>query len=419
MATKTTTLSSRDTGILRRLAARVASLAQDPVNLERKRLWYALDEGRSGRPMVLAEVGGILDEVAPAFGALQCEDPQARAIEQGFRVQIWQFDVLRDDHVIEPCFNVNWSVDPGNYGVQSVPHTVDNNGRLASRSWEPPLKNLDGDFAKLRPRAFAVDREATLAAQEKWDTLFGDLLPVRIRGAFWWTLGMTIRAIDLIGLESLMLSMYDNPDGLHRLMRFLCDDHLAFARWLEREGLLNLNNANDYIGSGSMGYTRQLPAAGRQDGAPVRTKDLWALLESQETVGVGPELFEAFIFPYQREIAQAFGRCYYGCCEPVHTRWHVLKQLPHLARVSVSPWADEAFMARELGDRFVYSRKPNPALISTERFDEAAIRADLRRTLDLARGCRVEIIMKDVHTVNNDPSRLPRWVELARREIGA
>ena len=56
-----------------------------------------------------------------------------------------------------------------------------------------------------------------------------------------------------------MLSMYDNPDGLHRLMRFLCDDHLAFARWLEREGLLSLNNANDYIGSGSMGYSNALP----------------------------------------------------------------------------------------------------------------------------------------------------------------
>ena len=48
-------------------------------------------------------------------------------------------------------------------------------------------------------------------------------------------------------------------------------------------------------------------------------------------------------------------------------------------------------------------------------FDEAAILADLRQTLRNADGCRVELIMKDVHTLCEQPQRLPRWVELARR----
>ena len=110
---------------------------------------------------------------------------------------------------------------------------------------------------------------------------------------------------------------------------------------------------------------------------------------------------------------------YYGCCEPVHSRIHILKAIPNLDRVSVSPWADEAIMARELGRRYVYSRKPSPAQISTARFDEDAIRADLRQTLTTARDCRLEIIMKDVHTLNNQPERLPRWVQLARETIAA
>lgn len=74
-------------------------------------------------------------------------------------------------------------------------------------------------------------------------------------------------------------------------------------------------------------------------------------------------------------------------------------------------------MAGELGRDTVYSRKPNPTLISTGRFDEDTIRADLRKTLTVAKDCRVEIIMKDVHTLNNDPTRLPRWVEIAREEM--
>ena len=73
-------------------------------------------------------------------------------------------------------------------------------------------------------------------------------------------------------------------------------------------------------------------------------------------------------------------------------------------------------MARALGRDYVYCRKPNPALVSTEHFDEDAIRADLRKTLSVARrhGCNVELVMKDVHTVHREPARLARWTEIAR-----
>ena len=240
-----------------------------------------------------------------------------------------------------------------------------------------------------------------------------------MRGGHYWTMGLTWKAIDLIGMEGLMLSMYDNPDGLHRLLAFLRDDELAFSRWLEEQELYSLNNENDYIGSGSMGYTAELPqAATRQAGSPVREQDLWVLLESQETVGVGPELFEEFVFPYQLSIAERFGKTYYGCCEPVNNRWSIIKRIPNLARVSVSPWADQRCMAEALGRDYVFSRKPNPSLISTGQFDEDTIRADLRETLEAAHGTRLEIIMKDVHTLNNESERLARWVQIAREEIG-
>jgi hypothetical protein len=75
-------------------------------------------------------------------------------------------------------------------------------------------------------------------------------------------------------------------------------------------------------------------------------------------------------------------------------------------------------MAEALGRDYVFSRKPNPSLISTGVFDESAIRDDIRRTLDVAGDCRLEIIMKDVHTLNNEPERLARWVRLAREEVG-
>jgi hypothetical protein len=413
-----TGLCPSDRDSLRRLGARVREIAEHPANRERRDAWYALDSGKGHRVMVLTEHEGIRDAVLPVpDSALVCADPWARAIERELRGRLYHFEVVRDDRVVDAAVSTNWRIDRGHYGVEVVMHQGGDATHMGSRRWDPPIQDLDRDFAKLRPRTFSVDREATFREKTRLEAVFGGILDVRLSGSHYWTMGMTWKAIELIGLEGLMLALYDNPDGLHRLMAFLRDDHLAFADWLEREGLYSLNNANDSIGSGSYGFTRALPRADWTPGSPVRTRDLWVLLESQETVGVGPDLFEAFIFPYQRAIAERFGRCYYGCCEPVNSRWHVLERLPNLERVSVSPWADEAFMARTLGNRYVYSRKPNPSLISTGIFDEGAIRADLRHTLEVTPGCRVEIIMKDVHTLSNEPDRLARWVRIAREEI--
>jgi hypothetical protein len=132
-------------------------------------------------------------------------------------------------------------------------------------------------------------------------------------------------------------------------------------------------------------------------------------------------MFEEFIFPYQLPVIRRFGLSYYGCCEPVHNRWHVIQRIPNLRRVSVSPWCDQAQMAEALGRDYIFCRKPNPAMISTGHFDEDAIREDLRTTLEVAGDCALELVMKDVHTLNDEPLRLGRWVELARkvcREFG-
>ncbi len=44
------------------------------------------------------------------------------------------------------------------------------------------------------------------------------------------------------------------------------------------------------------------------------------------------------------------------------------------------------------------------------------IRANLREALRLTSGCRVEVIMKDNHTLNHDPRRVIRWVQIAHEE---
>jgi len=127
-------------------------------------------------------------------------------------------------------------------------------------------------------------------------------------------------------------------------------------------------------------------------------------------------MFAEFIFPYQLSLMEKFGLVCYGCCEPVEKRLVYLKRIPRLRRVSVSAWADEDIAAQELGNRYIYSRKPNPAQICVS-FDEQEIRQGLRHTLEVARGGVLEFNMKDTHTLQHQPWRIRRWVEIAREEI--
>ncbi len=411
-------LSQHDIEILRQLAGRLVEIAHSPVNLERKNAWYRHDKIGNSRPMILTEVFDVRDEHAPLpRSIIKCENSWARNIEWQLRLEIYQFDILKDDHVVEPYWNLNWHVHVGDFGVEILQHTGENYGGMAGKSWDPPLKNLDKDLDKLHPFTYSVDRETTMAEKQYLDKVFGDILPVRIRGRCWWSMGLTLDVVLLVGLENLMMDMITNPKGLHRLLAFLRDNYIAYAEWLEKEGLLSLNNENDSFGSGGLVYTHDLPQPGKKPGDPVRMKDLWIFLESQETVGVGPKQFEEIVFPYQLSIAPRFGKCYYGCCEPLHTRVNIIKRLPNLARVSVSPWANQEIMGEALGKELIFSRKPHPLLVSTEHFDEDAIRADIRKTMNAAKGCRLEFIMKDVHTLYNEPNRLARWVEIAREEV--
>jgi hypothetical protein len=406
-----------DIRILRDLLRRKREIAVDPVMEERKVLWLRHAALDSQRPMILAETVGVLDEVVP-LATLQCKAPWARQMERELRDLVFRYEHVRDDAVVLPWIQYGWFVDLGDFGVPLELVRGENEGKLGSYTWDPPIKDLDRDLDQLRFREPTVDREKTAAWGAFLEAHFGDILPVRLRGSYWWTTGLTWSAINLIGLEELMIAMYDNPKGLHRLMAFLRDDFLNLLDWFEQEALLSLNNENDYVGSGTQGWTPELPQPDYVAGDPVRIADLWGLSESQETVGISPDMFEEFIFPYQLPVISRFGLSYYGCCEPVHNRWHVIERIPNLRRLSVSPWCDQEAMAAALGGDYIFCRKPNPAMISTGHFDEDAIREDLRTTLRVAGGCALEFAMKDVHTLNGDPMRLGRWVNLAREVCG-
>ena len=259
-----------------------------------------------------------------------------------------------------------------------------------------------------------IDWEITEGCLEIAKDVLGDILPVRLKGVWWWSLGLTWPAATFRGLQNMLCDFIEHPDELKELLSILSRGHLDKLDYLESHKLLSLNNDGTYVGSGGFGYSDELPQP--DFSGPVRPADMWGFCESQETVNVSPTMYEQFIFPYEKPLMERFGLNCYGCCEPLHGRWHVVKQHPHLRRVSCSAWVNVEKMAANLGDRYVFSMKPNPATLAVPEVDTGAIRRGLREILEKTRGCVVELIMKDNHTLAQRPEHAVTWCRIAKEE---
>lgn len=402
--------SENDRRILRDLARRVAEIASMEIQLHRTRQWRALNSLGPNRPMVLVNPEASWQEIFPP-GTCQIQDPLLGGWEWLLRSLIYRHDHIPDDTPITGTFNIPYAFSVSDWGLAQREIRSEQRG---SCTWDAPLKELS-DIDKLRFRQWTIHYDETRRRLDLAQGLFGDILAVRLHGPLFGTLGLTRTLIYLRGLEQSMLDMYDNPQWLHRVMAFLRDGTLAELEYLQREGVLCLNNGpDDYISLGGNCSTDELPApdfAGR-----VRLKDIWGWSEAQEFVSVSPEMFSEFALQYQVPVLQKFGLTSYGCCEPLDKRFDLLQAaIPNLRRVSVSPWCNRQIAAEKLGRRYVYSWKPNPALLAGPSFDEAQIEADIRQTLEIAKGCCVEMCLKDTHTVCNQPDRISRWTQIAAR----
>ncbi len=402
-------IDKADRKVLRRLAGEVAELAQRPIEAEKRELWKKHNALEPTRPVIFCDLENGWQEVFP-WQELECRDVLARQWEFRLRKEIFWVTDIKCDYTIRPYFQLPHVYEPIDWGLSQTKIHDEPGWAYA---WDSPIKT-EADIDKLHFPTIDVDSRATQDIMGAAEEVLGDLLPPRLQTNWWWSTGMTQGLAELRGLQQIMVDYGRNPDLIHRIMGILRDGWMALLDQLEDQDLLRLNNDGSWVGSGGLGWSDELPQpdfAGK-----VRCEDMWGMSESQETSGVSPEMFAEFVFPYQKPLLERFGLNCYGCCEPLDKRWHVVKDYPNLRRLSVSAWADKAKMAEALGERYIYSQKPNPAFLAMDTLDEDIIRKDLRETYAAARNCRLEVIMKDCHTIRSEPQRAVRWVEIAREE---
>jgi hypothetical protein len=412
-------LPHKERSYVRELAKRQAEMAALPIMSERKRMWYDLNDAHPGaRPPVIVETWTFDRDFMPE-AIYHCQSEAGRWIENQLLRNIRNHELINDDKVVPDTFDISWWVEIDEFGVKIESETVqDAQGVETGYRFLHPIRDLERDFSLLKPAACRVDREGSLVWKAFLEDLLGEFLPVVIRTGTFGATMLTHRVIELMGMEAFFMAMYDQPYRLHELMGYLRDNALRVMAWAEREGLLRVNNANQDSFGSSYNFTTRLPAPGLT-GPAARLKDMWGCTNSQETVGVSPQKFHEFCFPYYRQVCEPMGLVYYGCCEPAHPFWEDIRQIPHLKKVSISRWCDQRFMGEALqGTEIVFSRKPDPNFLSVdEKLDEEAWAKHIRESLEAARGVLVEFIIRDVYTVHGNINNARRAVEIARGEI--
>ena len=403
----------REIQIVRDLAKQYAALCAKDVQDERRDLWRKHNSLVRTRPLIYVRAYAWRE--APE-SALECEDPFYRRHEDFLRQMIYR-DMFDDDYILEP-----WITQPATKvfppeGVWGVPfgrvHSPDPRGAW---KYDPPIKELE-DINKLVAPHHAIDEEATARNVARLQEAVGDILEVNVDRApvyFMWHADLSTDLAYLRELGQVMWDMVDHPEWLHQLLAFMRDGVLTAQGEAEAAGDWHLGNHQNQ----AMPYALELEDP-KANGESVTRDKLWTFCAAQEMAQISPAMHDEFMLQYQLPIMSKYGLVSYGCCEDLTHKIDILRQVPNLRRIAVSPFADAVRCAEQIGDEYVMSWRPSPAEMVSVQFDPDCIRKTVSGALDAAEanGCHIDITLKDVETVQNEPDRIHRWVRLVREVI--
>jgi len=412
----------RDRAILRQLGERKAEIAELSAQERTKSRWKRLNQLEGVRPLVWIneipweemEVGGELE--------LQVEDPFLRGVEEDLRRTIYKWKHMPADMVVEGKVHFPLAIEDSGFGIseesEMAPLEAGADGgtsgtHIRSRGFRPQIESEE-DLEKIEIPCLTHDRRESRRRRKSLQKIFEGILEVEGRGTGTLWFAPWDQLVTWWGVEEALKDLIARPELVHRGMERLINAHLARLDQLEEEGLLTANAGNVRVGSGGLGYTDELS----ESGTGLRPGSLWGCATAQIFVDVSPEMHREFALRHELRWLKEFGLTYYGCCEPLHNKIDILKEVSNLRKISISPWADLKEGAKKIERDYVLSYKPSPAVLAEDEWKPSRARDGLREVLEevRGRGCNVEIIMKDISTVRGKPHRLWEWAELALAE---
>jgi hypothetical protein len=404
---------------LRELARRQMEIASLPIMGERIAKWRKLNNGELYEPLVSVEYNGYYDEFFPE---IKCLSPISRELEMQMIKNITYHEQLNDDRVIPTHISVPVQNSIIPFGIEEERIYARNEGGKKSMGYsvKHPINELEQDYHILGDTNYSVDINLNNALRHKSEVeeLIGDIMPVKIEfSSFYFCLGGVLNS--LMGMENMMLSLYECPELIHKMMDTLTNDYLTYMDKIEEGGAILLNNDSSHLGQGSWGYTDDLPSA-KELNRKVTFGDVWGYTNFQETTGISVKMFDDFFFSYMERITNRFGLLSYGCCEPIDMLWDsCLSRLSNLRKLSISPWCKGESIAEKIrGKKIVYHCKPSANYVSSDAsFDDKAFEMHMAENVKTAAGCPVEVTFREELTLKGEPWRMKKAVDITKEQF--
>lgn len=335
-----------------------------------------------------------------------------RKCEWSLRETIYLWEHMPADMAVEPVIHCPLIINDPEFGIETDRETVSVDGRnpVTSSHFIPVIKE-EADIAKIKDPNVTYDKEQTERNYEVLQEIFKGILEVKKQGRQGMWFSPWDRLVTWYGVQEALMDLIARPEFVHKVMERLMEVYLARLKQYEDLGLFSSNNTNGRVGSGGYGYTDELPAPVKDHG--YEAKELWGCATAQIFSEVSPRMHEEFALNYEKRWLEKFGLTYYGCCEPLHRKIGILSKIPNLRKISMSPWIKIDEAAAQMGDKYVFSLKPNPAVFMTGSWEPREIRKNLTETLEKTRGCRVEVILKDISSTGYKPRHLWEWARIA------
>lgn len=412
------TLSQYEHDVLRRLVSEQAEIAALPIHKEKAELWRRLNQLEPVRPLVwINEIPWHEMNVDDELN-LQTTHPWAQQLETRLRRTLYQWlhmpgDMIVDDYVA--CPKVIHSTGFGISEDVDILKT-DEASSVVSRHFHRQIIEPE-DINKIKMPVVTYDAQTTQEHLQTMETIFGDILAVKIVGIKGRWFAPWDELIRLWGVQEAMIDLIERPDMVNAAMHRLVDAYLVELDQWENLNLLTRNDDNTRIGSGAYGYTDGLPG-GDYNPDHALPHNLWGCATAQIFSDVSPAMHWEFALQHEMRWLKRWGLTYYGCCEPLDRKMGILRRIPNLRKISVSPWNNTDRIIHEIGTDYVLSRKPNPAVLAEDNWRPHQARSDLYEFLEKAKGCNVEVIMKDISTVRYHPQRLWEWEKIAMELAG-
>ena len=409
-------ISQKDKEILRELGSKYMSIATLPIQKEKIKLWKSLNRSQMQRPMVC--IDQLPWNELNVNNELTCliEDPFWRGIEWDLRTKIYKWNHFPVDMVLEPFITIPKSINNSGYGLEIDVEilALTEGTTAASQHFTNKLIDYD-DIEKIKDIKFTVDNNQSDIWMQEAKQIFDGIAPIMQNHGTLFHLGVWDYLTQLMSIENAYYDIIDRPEFVHACMERVTTATIA--------GIKQANELKIYDDIAnqchcSYIYTDELlPECGQGKG-PI-SQNGWAFGLAQLFTSVSPKVTEEFELPYITRMAEYFGMIYYGCCDRLDDRLDIIKKIPNLKKISCSPWSNRKIFAEEIGNKFIMSNKPTPAFIANDYVDWNDVRTDLQYTVDLAKANNVnlELILKDISTVNSKPERLTKWAEIAMEVV--